>query len=177
MFIFDPEKVYPKKLISPAVIRFQDCDPLNHLNNIKYFDYFFNAREDAFESNYRFDFMSYFKKYKATWVAYNHQIAYLNSATIKEKIHIISSVLYYDDSTILTEYVMTDYSLKTLKAVLWSTSKYVDVQTGKKTKHQPELSMLLSKVVDSTINMEETNFEKRVKSIKSELLEGTYYTF
>ncbi|MGB0837938.1 MAG: acyl-CoA thioesterase, partial [Flavobacteriaceae bacterium] len=27
-------------------IRFQDCDPFNHLNNGKYIDYFVNARED-----------------------------------------------------------------------------------------------------------------------------------
>ena len=39
MFRLDPNKQYPKKLYSKSVIRFQDCDPLKHLNNAKYFDY------------------------------------------------------------------------------------------------------------------------------------------
>ena len=38
--------ISPAVLRSTAIIRFQDCDPLQHLNNAKYFDYFFNARED-----------------------------------------------------------------------------------------------------------------------------------
>lgn len=44
MFQYDPDRKYPKETETKAVIRFQDCDPLQHLNNAKYFDYFFNAR-------------------------------------------------------------------------------------------------------------------------------------
>ena len=46
MFNFDPNKAYQKTTKSSSLIRFQDCDPLRHLNNAKYFDYYFNARED-----------------------------------------------------------------------------------------------------------------------------------
>jgi len=36
-----------EKLLTKLVkIRFQDCDPFNHLNNSKYIDYFINTRED-----------------------------------------------------------------------------------------------------------------------------------
>ncbi|MFD0878196.1 hypothetical protein ACFQ1A_28770, partial [Massilia pinisoli] len=35
------EKELPKVTESKAIIRFQDCDPLQHLNNSKYFDYYF----------------------------------------------------------------------------------------------------------------------------------------
>ena len=34
----------PTELETRVQIRFQDCDPLQHLNNSKYFDYYFNAR-------------------------------------------------------------------------------------------------------------------------------------
>ena len=61
MFQLDPNKQYPKKLYSKAVIRFQDCDPLKHLNNAKYFDYFFNAREDQVATIYEFDYNDYFE--------------------------------------------------------------------------------------------------------------------
>jgi len=46
MALIDLSKTYPKLTESRAIIRFQDCDPLRHLNNAKYFDYFYNARED-----------------------------------------------------------------------------------------------------------------------------------
>lgn len=40
MFEYNKDKHYPKETESRVVIRFQDCDPLQHLNNAKYFDYF-----------------------------------------------------------------------------------------------------------------------------------------
>ena len=39
MFYFDADKKYPKVTESRVKVRFQDCDPLQHLNNAKYFDY------------------------------------------------------------------------------------------------------------------------------------------
>ncbi|MEM9981458.1 MAG: acyl-CoA thioesterase, partial [Bacteroidota bacterium] len=44
MFQINLDRVYPALLASKAIVRFQDCDPLRHLNNAKYFDYYFNAR-------------------------------------------------------------------------------------------------------------------------------------
>jgi len=40
---------------SKAKIRFQDCDPHNHLNNAQYIDYFMNAREDQLIEHFDFD--------------------------------------------------------------------------------------------------------------------------
>jgi acyl-CoA thioester hydrolase len=80
MFKLDPNKEYPKKLHSKSLIRFQDCDPLKHLNNAKYFDYFFNAREDHVAEVYNFDYNDYFENNHTSWVVYNHQIGYVSSA-------------------------------------------------------------------------------------------------
>lgn len=35
-----------KILESQSLVRFQDCDPFNHLNNAAYLNYLVNARED-----------------------------------------------------------------------------------------------------------------------------------
>ena len=48
-------KDVPKVLESNMKIRFQDCDPFNHLNNAAYLNYFMNAREDHLIENYGID--------------------------------------------------------------------------------------------------------------------------
>jgi len=174
MFSLKPDKQYPKKLYSKAVIRFQDCDPLKHLNNAKYFDYFFNAREDQVATIYEFDYNDYFEHNKTSWVVYNHQIAYVNSAKVSERIGIISSAIYFNDDTLVTEFVMTDENCTHLKAVLWTTSKYIDVITGKKTPHQPEVNAFLTAICVEGIDFEHINLNSRIKTIKQELLARTF---
>ena len=80
MFEFDPNKNYQKTTESRAVIRFQDCDPLRHLNNAKYFDYFFNSREDQVPKLYGIQQSEIYRAFNAVWVVYNHQIAYIKPA-------------------------------------------------------------------------------------------------
>jgi YbgC/YbaW family acyl-CoA thioester hydrolase len=174
MFQLDPNKKYPKKLYSKAVVRFQDCDPLKHLNNAKYFDYFFNAREDQVATIYEFDYNDYFEHNQTSWVVYNHQIAYVSSAKVSERIKIVSSIIYYNENTIVTEFVMTDEDCKTVRAVLWTTSKYIDVSSGKKTTHQPEVTNYLKTICVEGIDFEHITMNMRIKTIKKELLEGMF---
>ena len=174
MFQLDPNKQYPKKLYSKSVIRFQDCDPLKHLNNAKYFDYFFNAREDQVATIYEFDYNDYFEHSQTSWVVYNHQIAYVSSAKVSERIKIVSSIIHYNENTIVTEFVMTDEDCKTVRAVLWTTSKYIDVTSGKKTNHQPEVTNYLKMICVEGIDFEHITLNIRIKMIKKELLEGTF---
>ncbi|WP_369804213.1 hypothetical protein [Siphonobacter sp. SORGH_AS_0500] len=48
MFQLDPDRNYPKKTESHSLIRFQDCDPMQHLNNAKYLDYYFTPAKTSF---------------------------------------------------------------------------------------------------------------------------------
>jgi acyl-CoA thioester hydrolase len=96
---------------------------------------------------YNFDYNDYFENNHTSWVVYNHQIGYVSSARVSEWVTIISSTIYYNEDTLVTEYVMTDEHLQVLKAVLWTTSKYIDVRTGKKTPHPPEVMEFLIKYV------------------------------
>ncbi len=77
MFHIDPNKAYPKETTSKVIIRFQDCDPLQHLNNAKYFDYFFNARDDQVAKLYGVRLSDIFKAYQQVWVVYTQQISYI----------------------------------------------------------------------------------------------------
>ncbi len=174
MFKLDPTKNYPRKLRSKAVIRFQDCDPLRHLNNAKYFDYFFNAREDQVAEIYQFDPNDYFINNHTSWVVYNHQIAYLNSAKVSEWVAIFSAVVFYNENTKITEFVMTDATTNTLKCILWTTSKYINTDTGTKTNHEPEIMNYLKHICLQTTDNQNFNFQDRVKTVKKELLEGSY---
>ncbi len=174
MALLEDNKTYPKRTESVSRIRFQDCDPLMHLNNAKYFDYFFNAREDQVAAMYQFDFSDYYQKTKTTWVVYNHQIAYLSSARVSEWVCIISSIVYFNHNTKITEYVMTDQAKQKVKAVLWTTSKYIDARTGTTTPHQPEIMELLEGISSKEVDMQTMAFADRLKVIKAKLAEGTF---
>jgi acyl-CoA thioester hydrolase len=168
MFDLDPNKEYPKQTHSQSIIRFQDCDPLKHLNNAKYFDYFFNAREDQVPKLYGLRPLDVFMDYQAGWVVYQHQIAYIRSAMVGEWVTIVSRIIYYDEYTSLVEYVMSDEADRQLKTVLWSTLKYVDVNTGKKIAHHDKISQYLHAVLYPNVDLGNTDFAQRIKQLAKE---------
>ena len=174
MLLFDPNNTYPKRTESKSIIRFQDCDPLNHLNNAKYFDYYFNSREDQQALLYGFKSDYSFKTYNHSWVVYQHQIAYIRPANVSEWVTILSSIIYYDETTKVVEYVMTDEHKKELKNVMWTTSKYISVATGKLTPHHPEIMEYLQATAIDGVDFQGLTFNQRIKQIKEELLKGAY---
>ena len=167
MFHVDPNKIYPKQTVSQSVIRFQDCDPLKHLNNAKYFDYFFNAREDQVPKLYGLHPMDFYNAYNAGWVIYNHNISYLRSALVGEWVTIITRLVHYDNHTIVNEYVMLDEAGKQLKTVLWSTMKYIDFATGRKVTHHDGVLDFLKSILYPSIDYYKVNFEQRVKDLNN----------
>jgi acyl-CoA thioester hydrolase len=167
----DIEKVKkaPKTTQSRVVVRFQDCDPLRHLNNAKYFDYFFNAREDQVPKLYQVVPLDFINAFKAAWVVYQHHIAYVRPANVGEWVRIFSRLIWFDESSVLLEYVMTDDSAQQLKTVLWTQMKYVDVRTGQRTEH-PELVRHYLEAINvpgQQVNLHD--FEPRIKEIKANL--------
>lgn len=175
MFLIDPTKTYPKRTESKSIIRFQDCDPLNHLNNAKYFDYYFNSREDQQALLYGFKGDYPFKTYYHSWVVYQHQIAYIRPANVSEWVTVLSSVIYFDETTKVVEYVMTDEHKQELKNVMWTTSKYISVATGKLTPHHPEIMEYLRHTCIEGIDYQHISFNQRIKQIKQELQAGNYW--
>jgi YbgC/YbaW family acyl-CoA thioester hydrolase len=135
-----------KETVSEAIIRFQDCDPLRHLNNAKYFDYFYNSREDQIAKLYNFRLNELFEEFGCSWVVYNHNISYIKPAVMGEWVKIFSRIISYDSKTTVVEYIMTDQYKRNLRAILLSTMKYVNVETGKTTTHQEEIMTFLDAV-------------------------------
>lgn len=118
---------------SKAVIRFQDCDPLGHLNNGRYLDYFMNAREDHLRHYYNFDIYKIVKEQGFAWVVAQHQISYLKPVLLMEEVVIKSAVIAHSDNTITVELTMWNNDETKLKSVLWSKFVSIDAATGKKT--------------------------------------------
>ncbi|MFC0262854.1 acyl-CoA thioesterase [Fontibacter flavus] len=171
MFEYNPEKHYPKETESRVVIRFQDCDPLQHLNNAKYFDYFFNAREDQVPKLYGLEMIDMIKKYKAAWVVYNHNISYVRPARVGEWVRIMSRLLWYNHNTVVLEYYMTDDSKSELKTVLWTTMRYVTVKEGISTDHEGAVLDFL-KATSENLDITNMSIGDRVRSLKNRLIEG-----
>ena len=140
MFKYDPTISYPKETESTVVIRFQDCDPLQHLNNAKYFDYFFNAREDQVPKLYGLEIRDFIEAYRAVWVVYNHHIAYLRSANVGEWVRI-----------------------------MWTTFKYVSLDSGRSVDHSQEVITYLEAVKYPEVNYDPAQFEARLKVVKEQI--------
>lgn len=170
MFEYNPDKHYPSQTESRTVIRFQDCDPLQHLNNAKYFDYFFNSREDQVPKLYGVEMMDFIRKYKAAWVIYNHNISYVKPAKVGEWVRIMSRVLWFNENTVVLEYYMTDDSEKELKTLLWTTMRYVDISNGKSTDHTGSILDFL-KATSENVNIKDMLITERVKFLKAKLSE------
>jgi thioesterase III len=153
------------------VIRFQDCDPLQHLNNAKYFDYFFNSREDQVPKLYGVEMIDFIRKYKAAWVIYNHNISYVRPAKVGEWVRIMSRVLWHNHNTVLLEYYMTDDSKTELKTLLWTTMRYVTLEEGKSIDHQGAVADFL-KATSLNIDIKNTAIGERVKALKSHLVKS-----
>lgn len=167
MFEFDAAKKYQKTTDSRVVIRFQDCDPLKHLNNAKYFDYFFNAREDQVPKLYGIQQSEIYTAFNAIWVVYNHQIAYVRPALMGEWVKVHSRIVWYNNNTVIVEYFMTNDAGDQLKTVLWSTLRYVS-NDGVSLEHPQKLLDYLEAVTDK-VNIQEVNFQQRIKQIKTGL--------
>lgn len=169
MFKPEPGKEYPTETESRVIIRFQDCDPLRHLNNAKYFDYFFNAREDQVPKLYGVEYVDFIKSFKAIWVVYNHHIAYLRSANMGEWVRIKSRIVWFNENTLVVEYLMLDDKKTHLKTLMWTTLKYVGMETGRTVSHSDEVLKYLESTQHKGVNYHPHRFDERVKEVKDSI--------
>ncbi|WP_400079369.1 acyl-CoA thioesterase [Winogradskyella sp. R77965] len=154
--------VLPKTVESKAKIRFQDCDPFNHLNNGKYIDYFMNHREDELIKNYNIDVYKMAKIQGKSWVSSSNQIAYLKPAFLMETITIESQLIYFDHSNIRAEMRMYNEDKSQLKAVIWCGFVHYNLLNQRRETHSDAMMTLF----DTIHNPMPTNiFEERIKQI------------
>jgi acyl-CoA thioester hydrolase len=153
----------PKILESKTKIRFQDCDPFNHLNNASYFNYLINAREDQLIENYNLDIYKQAMSTGKSWVIGSHQIVYLKPANLMETVIIDSQLLKYNEKTLWVEIRMWNKDKTQLKSVLWSTFTHFNIVKQKSESHSEELMNLFNEVV---LPLEASSFEERMKGLR-----------
>lgn len=148
-------------------IRFQDCDPFNHLNNGRYMDYFMHARELQIDEHYGLNFRRHLAQTGKTWFVVSNQIAYFKPAATGENVVIESKLAHYTDNELLVEFRMFDEAEQVLKSIAWSRFRYIDIQQQKSAKHPEELTALFSNVV---LPIEQKLFEERVQAVMGEMM-------
>ncbi len=156
-------KTIPKILESKSKIRFQDCDPFNHLNNASYINYLINAREDQVADNYGVDIFEMIKTEGRAWVVGSNQIAYFKPALVMETVTIDSQLLQFNEHSLLVEIRMWNTNKTELKAVLWSNFIHFDLQQKKRSNHNNNLMSLFSEVV---LPVSSKTFEERMLQFK-----------
>jgi YbgC/YbaW family acyl-CoA thioester hydrolase len=148
-------------------VRFSDCDPLGHLNNARYLDYFLNAREDHLKDHYDLDLRSFYAQ-GVSWVVSSHEIIYKKPAVYNETVCIASSLIRLFPDTILVEMIMTDEAGKSIKSIMWTSFVHVNVKTGKKETHSDSF-MDFAKQVENTEVDAEAGIKAREAFLRSSL--------
>ena len=148
---------------SVARIRFQDCDPFNHLNNGRYTDYFLNAREDHLLEHYDLDIYTIARNTGRTWVVSESHIAYLRPAMLMEEVLISSQLIAYSPKHVQVEMQMWDKDRKVLRSLCWMSFVHFDLKANKVAEHSEEYMQLFEKVV---LPVEEKGFGERVKGVR-----------
>ena len=144
-------------------VRFGDCDPLGHLNNARYLDYFINAREDHLKESYQMQ-ISDFAHQGITWVAGRHEISYLRPASYSEVVFITSSIIQATTDGLLVEMLMMDEKQTHLKAFMWSKFIPINIKTGKKDMH-PENFMEFAKSIERADVDIDGGYQKRLTDL------------
>jgi YbgC/YbaW family acyl-CoA thioester hydrolase len=149
-------------------IRFSDCDPLGHLNNARYIDYFLNAREDHLKDHYNLDLKSFYAK-GVSWVVSDHEIIYKKPALYNEMVCISSSLIRLFPDSLIVEMLMTDEQKKLINAIMWTSFVHVNVRTGKKENHAADFMEFAVQVENTGIDIEAglKNRESFVRSVLS----------
>lgn len=143
-------------------VRFQDCDPFNHLNNSSYIDYFMNAREDQILDNYQLDIYEHLRSTGQAWVVASNQISYLKPAMMNEKVVVESMLINFTSKSLSVEMQMWDENRTHLKAIFWSKFVYFSTKTLQSVQHPEELTTLFEQIV---VPIEQKTFEERCQFI------------
>ncbi|MGY6647868.1 acyl-CoA thioesterase [Wenyingzhuangia sp. IMCC45574] len=154
----------PKILTSSTKIRFQDCDPFNHLNNGRYIDYFINQREDQVLNAYGIDIFKMIREEKIGWVVSSTQIAYILPVFTMEEIAFESQTIEFSKKHLKVEMRMFNKQKNQLKSIAWMTFVHVDIKKGTTIQHSPDLMKLFNEIV---LPLDEKSFDERELKIRT----------
>lgn len=154
-----------KEISSLVKVRFSDCDPIGHLNNVKYLEYMLNAREDHVESGYGFTYEEYTRRTGCTWITIQNEIAYLKEVRYNAKVLISSKTIEIGDRLSKVEILMKSEDGKTIHSILWLTVIYFDMKTRRSVGQPPETMKLFE---DFLVEVPQKDFQSRVAYLRKE---------
>ncbi|WP_297984606.1 thioesterase family protein [uncultured Chryseobacterium sp.] len=154
-----------RELSTEVKIRFSDCDPIGHLNNVKYLEYMLNAREDHVEAGYGFTYEEYTRKTGCTWIAIQNEIAYLKEVRYNSKVLITSKTIEISDRVSKVEILMKSLDEKTVHCVLWCTVIYFNMKTRLSESHPEETKELFRNFL---VELDQKDFQSRVTYLRQQ---------
>lgn len=152
-----------KEISSVVKVRFSDCDPIGHLNNVKYLDYMLNAREDHVESGYGFTYEEYTRRTGCTWITIQNEIAYLQEVRYNSKVLISSKTIEVNDRISKVEILMMSEDGKTIHSILWLTVIYFDMKTRRSASQPDDVKDLFKKFL---VEVDQKDFQSRVAYLR-----------
>ncbi len=154
-----------KEISTQVKIRFSDCDPIGHLNNVKYLEYMLNAREDHVEEFYGFTYEDYIKRTGCTWIAIQNEIAYLKEVRANSQVLVSSKTIEIQDRISKVEILMKSLDGKTIFAVLWITVIYFNMKTRQSEVHPEETKELFRKFL---VDLDQKDFQSRAVYLRKQ---------
>jgi len=153
----------PILLESKKIIRFQHCDPFNHLNNAEYLNYMVNAREDQVLEHYGLDIYKMGREQGKSWVVGTNQIAYIKPALTMEEVCIQTQLMNFDETSLFVELKMFNSDKTEIKALMWSNYVHFNFIKVRREIHEQKFMDLFQSVVNPVPQL---TFEKRIKVFK-----------
>lgn len=154
-----------KELSSKVKIRFSDCDPIGHLNNVKYLEYMMNAREDHVEQFYGFTYEEYSKKTGCMWITIQNELAYLKEVRYNTTVLVTSKTIFISDRISKIELLMKSEDEAITYAVLWMTVIYFNLKTRKSEKQPEEIQTQFGKFL---VDLEQKDFQSRIEYLRKQ---------
>lgn len=154
-----------KEISTVVKVRFSDCDPIGHLNNVKYLEYMLNAREDHVEDFYGFTYEEYTRRTGCTWIAIQNEISYLKEVRYNSKVVISSKTIEISDRISKVEILMKSEDQKTIYAVLWITVIYFNMKTRKSEVQPQETKQLFQKFL---VTLDQKDFQSRTEYLRKQ---------
>ena len=151
------------KVIScTRIVHYSDCDPMAHLNNARYIDYFLNSREEQLQKQLNFSLRDYAQMEGKGWFVLRNQIAYLSPAVYNEEITMESKVVRFNKRDSLVEMLMYDSSRSKIKSILWTSFRHVNIKNGRSEDHPPHIEGLLK---ENLVEISTDNFDDRITEL------------
>lgn len=152
-----------KKPASDYIVRFNDCDPLGHLNNSRYIDYFLNAREDHLRTFYGIDLKEWALQGNG-FVVSQHEIRYIRAVTYNDLVRIQSALIGWGDTWLQVEMLLFDGEGQ-LKTILWTKFTRINTRTGKKETHPEDFMDFIREALLEEVEPEK-GLEVRIAALR-----------